>query len=122
MRSKRWAVRGARVQGDSASRGMHGGLPHAGEARRTAENTGTQAYPLSAGARSPAARGGSQRARARGPTDRARGGGQDGQLFPDKEAREVRFEQANARIAARGRAAPGVEVGGPLRRRGSRDF
>ena len=29
MRSKRWAVRGARAQGDSASREMHGGLPRA---------------------------------------------------------------------------------------------
>ena len=33
----------------------------------------------------------------------------------------MRFVQANAQIAAGGRAAPGVEVGGPLRRRGSRE-
>ena len=31
--------------------------------------------------------------------ERARQGGQDGQLFSDKEARDVRFEQEPARIA-----------------------
>ena len=57
MRSKRWSVRGARAQGDSACREMHGGLPQPCEGRQTAENTWAQANPLSASARSPAARG-----------------------------------------------------------------
>ena len=57
VNSKRWPVRGARAQGDSACREMHGGLPQPCEGRPTAENTWAQANPLSAGARSPAARG-----------------------------------------------------------------
>ena len=57
VNSKRWPVRGARAQGDSACREMHGGLPQPCEGRQTAENTWAQANPLSAGARSPAARG-----------------------------------------------------------------
>ena len=50
-------MRGARTQGNSACREMDGGLPQPREGRQTAENTWTQATPLSAGARSPAARG-----------------------------------------------------------------
>ena len=58
MRSKRWPVRDARAQGDSARREMHGGLPQPCEGRQTAENTWTQASPLiSAGTRPTAARG-----------------------------------------------------------------
>ena len=38
MRSKRQPVRGARAQGDSACREMHGRLPQACEGRQTAEN------------------------------------------------------------------------------------
>ena len=57
VNSKRWPVRGTRAQGDSACREMHGGLPQPCEGRQTAENTWAQANPLSAGARSPAARG-----------------------------------------------------------------
>ena len=57
MRSKRWPVRGARPQGDSACREMNGGLLQPCEGHQTAKSTWTQASPLSAGARSPAARG-----------------------------------------------------------------
>ena len=56
MRSKRWPVRGARAQGDSACREMNGGLLQPCEGHQTAKSTWTQASPLSAGARSPAAR------------------------------------------------------------------
>ena len=50
-------MRGARTQGNSACREMDGGLPQPREGRQTAENKRTPATPLSAGARSPAARG-----------------------------------------------------------------
>ena len=56
MRSKRWPVRGARPQGDSACREMNGVLLQPCEGHQTAKSTWTQASPLSAGARSPAAR------------------------------------------------------------------
>ena len=107
MRSKRWAVRGARVQGDSASREVHGGLPRACEGRRTAESTWTQASPLSAGACSPAAREASQREQRGRRWNGARRGGQDGQLFSVKEAREVRLGHGFARIAGAGLVEPG---------------
>ena len=85
---------------------MDGGLPQPREGRQTAENKRTPATPRSAGARSPAARGGSQRERARALMERARRGRQDGQLFSDKEAREVRFEQEPVRSAGAGLVEP----------------
>ena len=50
-------MRGERTEGNSACREMDGGLPQPREGRQTAENKRTPATPLSAGARSPAARG-----------------------------------------------------------------
>ena len=107
MRSKRWPVRGARPQGDSACREMNGGLLKPCEGHQTAKSTWTQASPLSAGARSPAARvvvNVSKRGRR---WKGARRGGQDGQLFSVKEAREARFVQALVRSAGDGLVEPG---------------
>ena len=73
MRSKRWPVRGARPQGDSACREMNGVLLQPCEGHQTAKSTWTQASPLSAGARSPTARevANCQRAALRTPRGRA---------------------------------------------------
>ena len=43
VNSKRLPVRGARAQGDSACREMHGGLPQPCEGHQTAKSTWTQA-------------------------------------------------------------------------------
>ena len=67
-----WHSASLRSRGSSACREMDGGLPQPREGRQTAENKRTPATPRSAGARSPAARGGSQRERARAPMERAR--------------------------------------------------
>ena len=107
MRSKRWPVRGARPQGDSACREMNGGLLQPCEGHQTAKSTWTQASPLSAGACSPAAREVSQREQRGRRWNGARRGGQDGQLFSVKEAREVRFVQALVRSAGDGLVEPG---------------
>ena len=104
------AVGRARRKGTGRQRKPRGArrtAPSVCEGRRTAENTWTQASPLSAGACSPAAREVSQREQRGRRWNGARRGGQDGQLFSVKEAREVRFVQALVRSAGDGLVEPG---------------
>ena len=59
-----------------------------------------------AGARSPAARGVVNVSKRGRRWKGARRGGEDGQLFSDKEAREVRFEHEPAQITGAGLVEP----------------
>ena len=85
---------------------MNGRVLQPCEGQHTAKSTWTQASPLSAGARSPAAREVSQREQRVRRWNGARRGGQDGQLFSVKEGREVRFGHVPARIAGDGLVEP----------------
>ena len=108
VRSKRWPVRGARPQGDSACREMNGVLLQPCEGHQTAKSTWTQASPLSAGACSPAAREVSQREQRGRRWNGARRGGQDGQLFSVKGPRSAIWTRTRANRWCRTCGAPGV--------------